>query len=113
MIILGVWDGTPSSAALIVNGEIKLAVSEERLSRSKNAYGYPRNSIECILKKTGYKISDIDEFAMSTASLSPTTYLKKCKICKDYWKNKMSIGTKNFMRARIQNTKYLKKKLIM
>ena len=74
MIILGVWDGTPSSAALIVDGKILFAISEERLSRSKNAYGFPEKSIEMILSKTGYKISDIDEVAMSTASLSPTYF---------------------------------------
>ena len=89
MIILGVWDGTPSSAALIVNGEIKFAISEERLTRSKNAYGFPKRSIECIFKKTGYKITDIDEVAMSAASLSPTYFYtsRNTKFSvKDYWK---------------------------
>ena len=74
MIILGVWDGTPSSAALIIDGKIINAVTEERLNRSKNAYGFPAKSIESILRQTGYKLSDIDEVAMTTASLSPTYF---------------------------------------
>ena len=89
MIILGVWDGTPSSAALIVDGKILIALSEERISRTKNAYGFPKNSISNILEQTGYKMSDIDEVAMSTASLSPTYFYTSRNATfsiKDYWK---------------------------
>lgn len=108
MIILGVWDGTPSSAALIVNGEIKFAVSEERLNRSKNAYGYPEKSIECILKKTGYKIEDIDEVAMSTSSLSPTYFYTSRNSrfsIKDYWKEQNEYWYKKFYKG--EDPKYL------
>ena len=41
MIILGIWDGTPASAAIIVDGRLVSSVSEERLSRKRNEYGYP------------------------------------------------------------------------
>lgn len=108
MNILGVWDGTPSSAALIVDGKILMAVSEERLSRSKNAYGFPKNSIEIILKKTGYKLKDIDEVAMSTASLSPTYFYTSRNATfsiKDYWKEQKEYWYKKFYEKK--DPKYL------
>lgn len=108
MIILGVWDGTPSSAALIVNGEIKFAISEERLTRYKNAYGFPKRSIECIFHKTGYKITDIDEVAMSTASLSPTYFYTSRNMkfsVKDYWKEQNEYWYKKFYEGK--DPKYL------
>ena len=74
MIILGVWDGTPSSAALIIDGKVICAISEERLSRKKNAYGFPGKAIQKILSDYDIKTSAIDEVAMSTASLSPTYF---------------------------------------
>ena len=108
MIILGVWDGTPSSAALIVDGKILIAISEERLSRSKNAYGFPEKSIEIILSKTGYKISDIDEVAMSTASLSPTYFYTSRNATfsiEDYWKEQKEYWYKKFYKG--EDPKYL------
>ena len=36
MIILGINDGHNASIALSINGEIKFAISEERLNRKKN-----------------------------------------------------------------------------
>ena len=108
MIILGVWDGTPSSAALIVDGKILIAISEERLSRSKNAYGFPEKSIEIILSKTGYKISDIDEVAMSTASLSPTYFYTSRNATfsiQDYWKEQKEYWYKKFYKG--EDPKYL------
>ena len=103
MIILGVWDGTPSSAALIVDGKIVFAVSEERLSRAKNAYGFPEKSIMHILNKTGYEVSDIDEVAMSTASLSPTYFYtsRNAKFSiKDYWKEQKEYWYKKFYKGK-------------
>ncbi len=108
MIILGVWDGTPSSAALIVDGKIIMAISEERLSRAKNAYGFPAKSIMHILKKTGYKISDIDEVAMSTASLSPTYFYTSRNAnfsINDYWKEQKEYWYKKFYKG--EDPKYL------
>ena len=53
MIILGIHDGHNASASLIINGELKCSIAEERLSRQKNHYGYPELAIECILKQSG------------------------------------------------------------
>ena len=108
MIILGVWDGTPSSAALIVDGKILIALSEERISRTKNAYGFPKNSINNILEQTGYKLSDIDEVAMSTASLSPTYFYTSRNATfsiKDYWKEQKEYWHKKFYEGK--DPKYL------
>ena len=108
MIILGVWDGTPSSAALIVDGKILIAIAEERLSRSKNAYGYPEKSIDYIFSKTGYKIKDIDEIAMTTASLSPTYFYTSRNAnfeIKDYWREQKEYWYKKFYKN--EDPKYL------
>ena len=35
MIVLGIHDGHNASAALIINGELKCSIAEERLSRQK------------------------------------------------------------------------------
>ena len=56
MIILGVWDGTPSSAAIIVDGVLISSIAEERLSRKKNEYGYPARAINSVLNSAGITI---------------------------------------------------------
>ena len=49
-----------SSAALLVDGEIKSAVQEERFTRKKNDSSFPINSIKHILKKNNLTITEID-----------------------------------------------------
>ena len=51
MIILGVCLSFQSSACLLIDGEIKLATSEERFSRIKNDERYPVNAINWMIKK--------------------------------------------------------------
>ena len=92
----------PVKAALIVDGKILIAISEERLSRSKNAYGFPENSIKNILRQTGYKLSDIDEVAMSTASLSPTYFYTSRNAnfsINDYWREQKEYWYKKFYKG--------------
>ena len=50
MIILGIHDGHNSGATLLDNGYIVASVSEERLTRNKNEVGYPRLSIDEVLR---------------------------------------------------------------
>ena len=45
MVILGIHDGHNASASLIVDGELVCALGEERLSRDKHQYGFPKKSI--------------------------------------------------------------------
>jgi len=60
MNILGVNYLSESSVCLINNGILKFAVSEERLNRIKNWYGFPQKSIDHCLKENKLKLSDID-----------------------------------------------------
>ena len=71
MKILGIHDGHNASAALVVDGELKYAASEERYSRLKHHYGFPKNAINKILSITKLEIDDIDAIAMSTKTLPP------------------------------------------
>lgn len=108
MIILGVWDGTPSSAALIIDGKVICALSEERLSRKKNAYGFPANAIQKILSENDIKASEIDEVAMSTASLSPTYFYTSRNATfsiGDYWKEQKEYWYRKFYLG--EDPKYL------
>ena len=89
MIVLGIWDGTPASAALIINGELISSIAEERLTRQKNQYGFPGKSIQAVLGQAGITIDQVDHVAMSTPSLSPTyfyTLRNTTFSIADYWK---------------------------
>ena len=89
MIILGVNDGHNSSACLIIDGKLKCAIAEERLSREKNHFGYPKKSIDFILKYCNISTKDIDRVAMSSKHFIPAYYYVKrnSKLSiQDYWK---------------------------
>ena len=55
-----------STAALMKDGEILVAVCEERSVRKKNYIGYPRNSIDYCLKKAGIKSEELTRIAYTT-----------------------------------------------
>ncbi len=63
MKILGINYLSESSVALIENGKLKYAISEERINRIKNWWGNPYKSIKFVLEKTKNKLNDIDFFA--------------------------------------------------
>ena len=63
MKILGINYLSESSVALIENGEVKYAISEERLNRVKNWWGNPYRAIKHVLKETNNSIRDIDIFS--------------------------------------------------
>ena len=89
MIILGVNDGHNSSACLLVNGELKCAIPEERLSREKNHFGYPKKAIDYILNYCGITSCQIDRVAMTSKHFIPAYYYVKRNsqlTIKDYWK---------------------------
>ena len=60
MNILGINDAHDSGVALVVDGEIKNIINEERLSRIKLNYGFPENSINKVLEINSLKSKDID-----------------------------------------------------
>lgn len=61
MKILSIYPYTHiSSAALMINGKIEAAISEERLNRIKMSTSFPLKSINWCLKKCKIKLSDVD-----------------------------------------------------
>ena len=62
MKIIGINFLSESSVCLLENGDIKYAISQERLNRKKNWYGIPFESINHVLKNTNNKEQDIDYF---------------------------------------------------
>ena len=63
MKILGINYLSESSVALIENGKLKYAISEERLNRIKNWWGNPYKAIKFVLKETNNTLKDIDIFS--------------------------------------------------
>ena len=66
MIVLGVHDAIDSGASIVKDGKIMAAVGEERVIRSKLAYGFPREAINTVMKIAGVKPEDIDIVAVAT-----------------------------------------------
>lgn len=66
MYLLGIHDGHNASAALMKNGKIIDAVQEERFNKIKNFGGFPKNSINYILKKNKINYHNIDEFIFAS-----------------------------------------------
>ena len=113
MKILGINYLSESSVALIENGNLKYAISEERLNRVKNWWGNPFKSIDFVLNETNNKVRDINLFATHGLSCSksfkPNKNIYDEKI-KEILKSKLDEKTKknqiSFLRKRfIHETK--------
>lgn len=65
MIVLGIIDSKPSSAAILKDGQILSAIAEERLCRMKMASGMPRQAIRQVLVDAGLTAKDIDLVAVA------------------------------------------------
>jgi carbamoyltransferase len=65
MKILGISDMINAGAAVVVDGRVVSAVSEERLNRMKLTVGYPRRAIQTALDVAGMKPQDIDAIAIA------------------------------------------------
>jgi len=67
MIVIGLnaFHGD-SAACLVVNGEIRAAVEEERFRRIKHWAGFPSMSIEYCLQAAGCRLEDVDVVAINT-----------------------------------------------
>jgi carbamoyltransferase len=69
MIILGLnMFHADASAAIVLDGEIKFAVAEERLNRHKHFGGFPALAVKACLDAVGAKISDVDHVAVGQDS---------------------------------------------
>lgn len=65
MKILSILWAECSTAALMIDGEVFVCVSEERFSRIKNDERYPAKAIESILKMAGIRPSELDVVVFS------------------------------------------------
>jgi carbamoyltransferase len=69
MLILGLnMFHADASAAIVLDGEIKFAIAEERLNRRKHFGGFPALSIKACLDAVGAKISDVEHVAVGQNS---------------------------------------------
>ncbi len=69
MLILGLnMFHADASAAIIVDGEVKFAIAEERLNRHKHFGGFPALAIKSCLDAVGAKISDVEHVAVGQDS---------------------------------------------
>src|SRR4051794_15897682 len=69
MLILGLnMFHADASAAIVVDGEVKFAIAEERLNRHKHFGGFPALAIKACLDAVGAGISDIEHVAVGQDS---------------------------------------------
>lgn len=69
MLILGLnMFHADASAAIVVDGEIKFAIAEERLNRHKHFGGFPALAVKACLDAVGVKIADVDQVAVGQDS---------------------------------------------
>jgi carbamoyltransferase len=69
MLILGLnMFHADASAAIVLDGEVKFAVAEERLNRHKHFGGFPALAVQACLDAIGAKISDVEHVAVGQDS---------------------------------------------
>ncbi|HUI94955.1 MAG TPA: carbamoyltransferase C-terminal domain-containing protein [Xanthobacteraceae bacterium] len=74
--ILGIHDGHNCGATLTRGGTIVASVSEERLTRRKNASGYPAKSIEEVLRIGGVAPHALSEVAYASLFMHTASHLE-------------------------------------
>jgi len=72
MIILGLRSKHDASAALVIDGELVAAATEERFSRCKHHFGFPRHAIDYVLAEAGLKPHHVDLVARDGLSMLKT-----------------------------------------
>src|SRR6202161_1699678 len=69
MLILGLnMFHADAPAAIVIDGEVKFAIAEERLNRRKHFGGFPALAVKACLDAVGAKISDIEHVAVGQDS---------------------------------------------
>ena len=63
--VLGIWDGHDAGVALVVEGRLAFALSEERPARVKRFSGYPRRAIAAALAWAEGRDVQIDHLALA------------------------------------------------
>ena len=69
MLILGLnMFHADASAAIVIDGEVKFAIAEERLNRHKHFGGFPALAVKACLDAVGAKIADVDHVGVGQDS---------------------------------------------
>ena len=69
MLILGLnMFHADASAAIVLDGEVKFAIAEERLNRHKHFGGFPALAVKACLDYVGARISDVEHVAVGQDS---------------------------------------------
>jgi carbamoyltransferase len=69
MLILGLnMFHADASAAIVVDGDVKFAIAEERLNRHKHFGGFPALAVKSCLDAVGAKVTDIDHVSVGQDS---------------------------------------------
>ena len=68
MRILGIGDHVSCGSALVEDGKVVAAITDERLVREKMVFGVPRESVKKILEMLELKPGDIDGIAIATTN---------------------------------------------
>ena len=68
MNILGIGDHVSCGSALVSDGRLIAAITDERLVREKMVFGVPRESIKAIMKMLSLSPKDVDAIAIGTVN---------------------------------------------
>lgn len=71
-VVLGIWDGHDSGAAIVIDGVVVCAVNEERFTRRKLEIVFPRRSVAECLRLAGISASQLTLAAYSTTDVAKT-----------------------------------------
>lgn len=71
MRIISIHDGHTASVGYMEDGRVKFAIQEERLTKIKNAGGFPKLALQETLKRHKLDIKDIDYFVFCDTESKP------------------------------------------
>ena len=88
MNILGINDGHNASAAILIDGKLVSAISEDRPSRQSTRSGFPFGAIKQCLAIARLSLGDIDHIALATLRLPPKYFFvpRENFSFEDYWR---------------------------
>jgi len=108
MIILGISEQHEAHACLMIDGEVRYVIAEERISRLKTDSGFPIRAINKIFQISNIDPNDIDRVAFASSSRNIwTNVFKKHALfevedwiqeCEKYWKPVLIDGRKDVSR---------------
>ena len=79
MIILGLSLSSDSHASILIDGEMRTTIGEERLSRFKNHTGFPERAIKKCLEIEGISPSEVDVVAIGYKAIMRMTHSSDIK----------------------------------